>query len=158
MRVIFIGMHNKPGLQPLCSSTRSGKVIDQIIERVPVACVKANLIDGDCIPDDFDPQANAELFMHCMLIGCDDILVLLGRFVWEHSKGIGGGAKVEIYHPAYPKSQQAKDKYVLEALSKIAPLIMEVGGNGYYQQLGRNFSRQISASMENHNYGLEELL
>jgi hypothetical protein len=51
MKVIFVGVHNKPHLKPLDSSTRSGKTIDGIIEQLPgIKCVKTNLFDVDYMP------------------------------------------------------------------------------------------------------------
>lgn len=30
-RIIFVGIHNKPGMEPLDSRTKSGKIIDEVI-------------------------------------------------------------------------------------------------------------------------------
>jgi hypothetical protein len=53
MRVIFVGMHNKPGMEPLDSRTKSGKLIDRIINELPIDCIKTNLYD-DSWPVDFE--------------------------------------------------------------------------------------------------------
>ena len=52
MRVIFVGIHNKPGVTPLASSTKTGKIIDQIIQRLNgFSCVKSNLFAFDYLPE-----------------------------------------------------------------------------------------------------------
>jgi len=52
-RIIFVGMNNKEGRQPLCSSTRSGKLIDKVIAALGPGyeCVKTNLYDIDTWPE-----------------------------------------------------------------------------------------------------------
>ena len=53
MKIYFVGIHNKPGMQPLDSRTWSGKVIDLVIAELGAAavCVKTNLIDKDYMPE-----------------------------------------------------------------------------------------------------------
>jgi hypothetical protein len=36
MRIIFVGLHNKEHMKPLDSKTKSGKLIDRIIKRLPI--------------------------------------------------------------------------------------------------------------------------
>lgn len=46
-RIIFVGLHNKPGMTPLDSKTKSGKLIDlviaQAIKNHNFECLKSNL-------------------------------------------------------------------------------------------------------------------
>jgi hypothetical protein len=47
-RIIFVGIHNKPGMKPLDSRTKSGKIIDEVIRGLEGReCVKTNLFDCD---------------------------------------------------------------------------------------------------------------
>ena len=51
MKIIFVGIHNKPGKIPLCSSTPTGKIIKQITEKIKTKkIVKTNLYDVDYLP------------------------------------------------------------------------------------------------------------
>lgn len=50
-RVIFVGVHNKPGFFPLDSKSKSGKLIDRIIKELPdYHCIKTNLYDIEYFP------------------------------------------------------------------------------------------------------------
>ena len=121
MRVIFVGIHNKPHLTALCSSTRSGKLIDRIIKELPqdVEAVKTNLFDVDYMPMDHGERLELINEWYWMnLPVCDDVVVLLGSHVhraFTHKVN----NLIKIAHPSSKWSNKDKDDYVVQALDKI---------------------------------------
>lgn len=119
MKVIFVGMHNKPNKQPLDSSTMTGKVIDRIIEKIPATCIKTNLCDIDYFPKDWlvindeygkwiekhKPQSN-------------DVIILLGRWVQDNFFYKETNI-IKLTHPAGIFGTKNKDEYVSGAVAKI---------------------------------------
>lgn len=56
-KIVFVGVHNKPGLGALCSTTKTGKWVDAVIDRLKVlgiqnSVIKSNLFDLDYLPSD----------------------------------------------------------------------------------------------------------
>lgn len=45
MKIIFVGLSNKPGKEPFDASTNSGKVVDIIIKQINCDCFKVNLVN-----------------------------------------------------------------------------------------------------------------
>lgn len=45
MKIIFVGLSNKPNKNPLDSSTLSGALIDRVIEKLDFECLKTNLVN-----------------------------------------------------------------------------------------------------------------
>ena len=119
MKVIFVGMHNKPNKQPLDSSTMTGKVIDRIIEKIPATCIKTNLCDIDYFPKD------KKLIWACNLEWnerqqptSDTVIVLLGG--WVQKNFLLTEAKIiKLNHPAGILGTKNKDEYVSGAVAKI---------------------------------------
>lgn len=119
MKIFFVGMHNKSGLQPLDSSTLSGKKIDIIIKSLGYPCIKTNLCEVDRFVQD-----RTEIQVHNLLWSKkyqpipDDIIVLLGRWTQKHFL-LDNAKIVKLGHPAawcqYPKTED----YVNNALQKI---------------------------------------
>ena len=119
-RIIFVGLHNKPGKMPLCSSTKSDKLINRIIKegRFSNSVLKTNLYDIDKMP------SNDELFM----LGLDwidrvspegdDIIVLLGRFVHDHFPP-HSSIEIKVAHPASKRSHKEMNEYVADVIKKI---------------------------------------
>jgi hypothetical protein len=78
-RVFFVGIHNKPGLPPLCSTTKSGKVIDKVIAALPgVECIKTNLFNTNFETPLVDPPR-----IWAKRVGATehDVIILLGGVV-----------------------------------------------------------------------------
>lgn len=120
MRVIFVGMHNKPNKAPLCSSTKSGKMVDKIIAQVDGFTIKTNLFDIDYFPirSEHDYYANGLEYIEAHNISEDDICVLMGKFVQENFPKTNA-TLIKIPHPSYPRSHEAKAKYVENAVKSI---------------------------------------
>jgi hypothetical protein len=108
-RVFFVGIHHKPGLPALCSTTKSGKVIDQIIAELPeFECIKTNLFTTA-----FEtPLVNAAHYWR-KRVGWQsgDITILLGGKVVDYFKKEHGQRSQDWYAAAHP-SRAGSYKYV----------------------------------------------
>lgn len=126
MKVIFVGIHNKPGLPPLCSSTKSGKLIDRIIAKLPadVNCEKTNLYDIDYLPkDQYEKDIISLKWWEKVSIADFDIIVLLGIEVHENFWGRNMQYILKINHPASKRSYAEMNRYVSDAVEEILSLI-----------------------------------
>src|SRR3990167_5137161 len=84
-RVIFVGIHNKPNMQPLDSQTMTGKVIDKMIAKLQCDCIKTNLCNVEYLPEDFAEINEKAIAWHKKhKPEPSDVIVLLGRWVKEH--------------------------------------------------------------------------
>ena len=45
MKVLFVGLSNKPNIEPFDSSTKSGQVVDSIIKKINFECYKINFVN-----------------------------------------------------------------------------------------------------------------
>lgn len=113
MRVFFIGIHNKPGLPPLCSSTKSGKVIDAIISKIDasVKIVKCNLFDTDHVPDKNEITAHCLHWNNCYEPSPNDIFIILGARVKHYLKP-NTFTVLLVKHPSCPMTLHDKLKYI----------------------------------------------
>ena len=131
MKVIFVGVHNKVGKKPLCSSTKSGKLIDRIIKGLG-SCwsgdgwwLKANLYNLEYLPDTIEQKEKEALRFFYRTPSSDEdaenpnVYVLLGSEVAKNFCNKGACSVVEIHHPASKRSHNDMDEYVLDAIEKI---------------------------------------
>jgi hypothetical protein len=128
-RVIFVGVHNKPGKTALCSTTRSGKVVDAIIRNLPeFECIKTNLHDTDFLPvdhqvrwdDTFTEWKQRAGILPGQVIGRDVIVVCLGAYVHQMFKRMPGMImRLNIPHPSTPRSKENGLLYIGRAIAKI---------------------------------------
>lgn len=116
-RIIFVGMNNKPGIAPLCSSTKSGKLIDRIIDELsPLECIKSNLWDLDYWPK-HDKTFNQE-WIDSVQYDFNDVVVTLGECV--RKSFLKSGIKyTHIGHPSAVWSKEKQSEYILNALIRI---------------------------------------
>lgn len=126
-KVFFIGVHNKPGLRPLCASTRSGKMIDQIIGQLKAKCVKTNFINANEAPNKLsfaEREAAGWYWIIRTPYKSGDTVVLLGKYVQKYFPHwlLLESEIIEIPHPAYPKSKEAKQLYIEAAVDQINSL------------------------------------
>jgi hypothetical protein len=121
MTVIFVGIHNKPDLMPLCNSTRSGKLIQRIINRIPEFEVqKTNLFDTDYFPAFEDMEALAKDWYYRVEYDLNkDIVILLGATVHERFVDIGFDKILKYAHPSSKRSIVDKDRYVTQIVRDI---------------------------------------
>lgn len=119
MKVVFVGMHNKPGMLPLDSKTRSGKLIDRIIEGIQtdaLQCVKTNLYDSLTWPQKFEESDLIEWVYRNEVGLVRDIIVTLGDSVHQRFKKL---ITIKLGHPSAIWSNEKKDEYVAKAIEKI---------------------------------------
>jgi hypothetical protein len=126
-RIIFVGMNNKPGVSPLCSSTKSGKLIDSVIWELRAQTIglgddriiKSNLFDLDHFP-----ETTGFNYEWCDRVGyrCDDIIVTLGASVHENFKK-SPYKVVALGHPSAVWSNRKKFDYVDNAVRLISERI-----------------------------------
>ncbi len=112
-RVIFVGMHNKEGRVPLCSRTKSGQLIDRVIEGVNCECLKTNLYDVDYYPGIEQKDALAVDWHHRICPEPNDIIVLLGAEVHKNFIKRGDLKLLRFGHPASKWSHASMDDYVI---------------------------------------------
>lgn len=116
MKVIFVGIHNKPGLTPLCSSTKTGKIIDQVIALLPneTKAIKTNLFDANFIPDDSILRAShIRNWLIRSQADFNDIIILLGKDVAKYfPKNMIGFNIIKFPHPASLFGNEDTEKYI----------------------------------------------
>jgi hypothetical protein len=120
IKIIFVGIHHKPGLPALCSSTRTGKLIDRVIasELDGLHPVKSNLYELDHIPTDRVINFRhyvAEWKKRTRYNERTDIVVGLGVEVCRDLNR----AKINFVrarHPSARWSQRNQEKYIKEVV------------------------------------------
>lgn len=124
-RLIFVGMHNKPGKMPLCSSTFSGKLIDRIIKGSIEKAEKTNLYDVEYFPlDQQEKQTLAYNWIERVNPSPTDIVVLCGAEVHSNFPDVQC-VKVKIPHPASNYGLDKMNAYVETSVNKILLKIAE---------------------------------
>lgn len=126
MKIIFVGMHNKPHKKPLCSSTRTGKLVNRIIfALVPVDYIKTNLFDVDYFPSMTEQFDLAREWRDRVEPHKDDIIVLLGATVHEQFQPWPNDRIIKIAHPSSKRSHVEMDWYVDNAVTLIKKKLNE---------------------------------
>jgi len=120
----FVGMHNKPEMKPLDSKTMSGKIVDAIINELPVVCTKTNLCEVDYFPKDKrEIWAGNLMWSEKYQPTSDSIIVLLGA--WVHKHFLLTSAKIiKLPHPASCIYHANKDEYIKNAVDKIKAVLL----------------------------------
>ncbi len=118
MKVIFVGINNKPNTKPLCSSTVSGKRKDRIINLLPFDCVKTNLYNVDCEPLKENKRQLATDWVFRIQPEKSDIIVLLGADVHNNYIHTVGNV-IKLAHPASIYGHENMDNYVSRAANLI---------------------------------------
>lgn len=123
MKVIFVGMHNKPNTNPICPSTKTGKLVNRIIKELPeIQVLKTNLYDIEYYPKSEDKPPLARDWTFRIQPDLDDIIVLMGAEV--HKNYIDTvGRVIKIAHPASKWSHVDMDEYVKLTSEKIIGLL-----------------------------------
>jgi hypothetical protein len=117
--VYFVGIHNKPGMTALDSRTHTGRIIDNVIERIGGG-IKTNLADTDEMPEDIAAHAVAWHKRHTLADG--DTVVLLGRLVQKNFIRVDGAYYVNAAHPSAFAVRNDRSEYIL-ALTDALPLL-----------------------------------
>lgn len=127
MRIIFVGINNKPNLQSLCSGTKTGKLVNRIINELPkgVEIKKTNLFNVDYFPEYEKMIDLVNEWYWTNLPTDEDIIVLLGAITHKQFKHDVNNL-IKIAHPASKRSHKDMDEYVLSAAGKIKKYMQKV--------------------------------
>lgn len=128
MKVIFVGLHNKPGMKPLDSRTKSGKLVDRTIRFCPIGpeYVKSNLFDWEFIPDKSEWDRWNNDWFNRIDPGKDDIIILLGALTQRAFHAQGNYQmikKIRIGHPASMWSLESQRNFVATINGKVREII-----------------------------------
>ena len=121
MKVIFVGIHNKEGYNPLCHSTKSGRLISEIesvLFKNHIYIKRTNLYDINYFPQKFEKYSLAQSWIDRAKPDFDDIIVLLGKEAQNNFQN-NGLVIINLPHPASIWSKEKQDKYIESAVSKI---------------------------------------
>ena len=101
--IYFVGIHHKPGLPALCSTTQSGKKIDAVIACLKVACEKVNLFSTTYIPELHSDEYSRELQRFIDTVPDGNTIVLLGQAVNTHFPAYAylRSKIIKFRHPAF---------------------------------------------------------
>lgn len=121
-RVIFVGVHNKPGKTPLDSSTLTGRTVDAIASLLPeFEIVKSNLHDLEYLPK--DRLLTVTEWRRRVKYKRGDIVVALGAQVaWDFARNHGSQIRfpyIQAEHPAKVMSSGDRERYVLRIVELI---------------------------------------
>jgi len=110
MRIIFVGIHNKPNTKPLDSNTKSGKLIDKIILNLKEhKCLKTNLFDLDSIPENI--EHHQKIWIDTNNPQKEDVIILLGSNVHKFFPQVPSKI-IKVKHPSAIWSNKEKVNYV----------------------------------------------
>lgn len=114
MKIILVGVHNKPDTNPLCMFTKTGKLLQRVIDALPgVEFEKTNLFNIDHFPNNSDDMGMlARDWWWRVQLEPDDIIILLGAVVHKNFDYARGWPVLKFRHPAGVRSNENKDKYV----------------------------------------------
>lgn len=127
MRILFVGMHNKPKMGPLDSCSRSGKLIDRVInalqERLDLFgwdFVKTNLYDKEYFPaqDTIQPITSVFDWAKRVEYTGDDIVIVLGQCVYDVFKK-GNVPYIKLGHPSAVWSHEKQSEYITRAVGAV---------------------------------------
>lgn len=130
-RIIFVGVHNKPGFAPLDSRSKSGKMIDRVIAGLQTECglfeaefVKTNLFDLPGFPS-WSPERGVSVMNWSKRAGRtdDDIVILLGACVHDAFKHCKYPNLVRIGHPSGVWSKLKQEEYIINACIKVSEVL-----------------------------------
>jgi len=123
MRIIFVGLHNKPYMAPLDSGTKTGKLVDRIINELPknIEIVKSNILNTDEMVSLNKIYKYVYEWYWTYLPVNDDIIVLLGGMTQNiYKKNVRSvGNIIRVAHPASMRSHIRMNEYVDKTTIKI---------------------------------------
>lgn len=142
-RIIFVGINNKPGLSALDSSTKTGRVVDDIVEGIEncSGCMsvrdltaitaingaanfafKTNLYDLEYLPKprtiDMDRAEAVKWKKRIDYSPGRDIVVALGLLVKE-AFTLTAVSHIYLMHPAAIFTPRKREEYIKQAVSEI---------------------------------------
>lgn len=130
-RIIFVGVHNKPGMRPLDSKTKSGKLIDRIAEEVyskSREIKRTNLFDVDYFPKRYEIDGLVLDFIERVELTQHDCVVLLGAYVHKHFPKLLLKT-IKLPHPSSQWSHEDMNSYVKRAVREIEASLTVIQSN-----------------------------
>lgn len=125
-RLFFVGQHNKPGLTPLCSSTYTGAIVDQIIQGLNYPLIltyKTNLCEVEYLPKSLDEILEFNrLWKERYSPGRSSMIVLLGDWVQKNFQ-FRGERILKIPHPGGLRFYTSKARYIEKSVDLIQATI-----------------------------------
>ncbi len=119
-KVIFVGVHNKPGKPPLDSSTTSGKRIDLVIQCLKGCdCIKTNLFEIERQPEQSEMEALKDQWFEKYKPSGRDIIVLLGSQVQLQFVNLSKSKIIRLAHPSLQYANISAADYIKNAVSLI---------------------------------------
>jgi hypothetical protein len=113
MKIIFIGICNKKGFEPLDSKTPSGQRIDDVVKNFPYhECVRMNLFDSFAVPDRHKVDTYIDDFFDRANIKEKDVCVLLGGTVQKHLGEELSCKRIYAPHPSPLHARFSHSNYV----------------------------------------------
>lgn len=124
MKVVFVGLSDKIGMETLSSLTSSGKIISKISEQLSAECHRVNLVqftplDGEGklrYPTLSELNDGALKLKICLQDINADKVVLLGKMVGNSLKVDNG---IQVPHPAYAIRQGKEKEYIEDVVFKV---------------------------------------
>ena len=108
MRIIFVGIYNKPNTKPLCKSTKTGKLLNRITEQIKCDTIlKTNLYNVEYCPKEWREKQSLAIDWHKRVEPqSDDIIILLGAEThkWFLNTGF---TIIKLAHPASKYSHES---------------------------------------------------
>jgi ribosomal protein L32 len=141
MKIVFVGLSNKMGKEPLDQSTATGKIIARIADRLNAEYYKINLVQF--VPVDENGKlrnpTKREIIAGSLNVRkfVDDVkpdrVVLLGKTVFENLQFDNG---FKMYHPGYVVRNGITINYIDETVKKLTKTKpkMEIFHNSIDQQ------------------------
>jgi len=120
MRIIFVGLHNKPEMKPLDILTKTGKLVNRIIKELPAGLdiLKTNLFDVEVMPHQSKLPELANDWYWTHLPVDDDIIIVMGNMAHEYFNFQGLNV-IKVAHPASKRSHAEMNDYVEKTANKI---------------------------------------
>lgn len=128
-KVIFVGLHNKPGMKPLDVRTKSGKLIDRIVQPLTHRCIPVrltNLFDVDYYPKEEEMDKLIFEWVERIELSKHDIVVLLGQTVHDYFPKLPIKNLLKIAHPASKRSHEEMDEYVEKTFAAILKISQQL--------------------------------
>ena len=119
MNIIFVGIHNKPNTDPLCWNTKSGKLLQRVIDNFhTIHFDRTNLYNLDHMPIR-DQKRQLAIDWHFRIKpGKEDIIILLGDEVRKNFIE-RNHIILNFAHPASKRSHKVMNRYVKRMINTI---------------------------------------
>lgn len=131
MKILFVGLSNKPNTEPFDAKTNSGKVVDMIVKSLDCECYKINIVSYAPIdennrlryPTKTEIQDSVPDFMNYTNKLNPNLIISFGNIVSNTLRKIDCIKNITLYkkHPSYMYiyKRQHLDKYIEDIVMEI---------------------------------------